>query len=211
VADLRAAEPGIRSDAAKRIWERFAPRLCALARNRLNPGIRVRADEDDIVQSMFQSFFAVQEGGECPLKNREELWRFLVWMTVCKIANAARHHRRARRDVRREHANLSRDGDFDSLSRLREELQDFKALSPADIVISRLELARVLRRLRKDLRQVILWKLDGYSNAEIGRKIDRTERTVEIKMRLIRETLTHDLLAPDARASSAGNKRSLSS
>ena len=29
VADLRAADPRVRDEAARRIWERFAPQLCA--------------------------------------------------------------------------------------------------------------------------------------------------------------------------------------
>ena len=89
VAALRASDRCVREEAARQIWERFAQRLSALARQRLNAKIRVREDENDIVQSMFQSFFAVQQTQGYPLKNREELWRFLVWMTLCKVDRRA--------------------------------------------------------------------------------------------------------------------------
>src|SRR5436309_1991517 len=109
-------------------------------------------------------------------------------------ALSRRPSHRARRDVRRERAPASPSGPLGGGADRPAEVVDFRTLSPADEVISRIELARMLRRLRKDLRQILTWKLEGYTNAEIGRKLDRTERTVEIKMRLIREILEHDPL-----------------
>ena len=38
-----------------------------------------------------------------------------------------------------------------------------------------------------------MWKLQGHTNAEIGRMITRTERTVELKIQIIRKTLEQDL------------------
>jgi RNA polymerase sigma-70 factor (ECF subfamily) len=102
LADLRASDARVRDEAARRLWERFAPRLCALARGRLNPSIRVREDEDDIVQSLFRTFFAGHREREFSVEDREGLWRLLVRMTLCKVANVAHHHRRGRRDVRLE-------------------------------------------------------------------------------------------------------------
>jgi RNA polymerase sigma-70 factor (ECF subfamily) len=192
VARLRAADSQERNDAARRIWERFAPRLCILARNRLNARIRVREDENDVVQSMFQSFFTAQQQGERAPQNRDELWRLLVWMTLCKVANAAHHHQRVRRDVRREQAPAGSSVDGEDGANPLAEIEDRLTLSPADEAVSRIELARMLLRLRKDLRQIIVWKLEGCTNAEIGRKLNRTERTVEMKMRLIREILVHE-------------------
>lgn len=197
VAELRAPDQRVRDEAARRIWERFAQRLSALVRHRLNAKIRVREDEDDIVQRMFHSFFMVQQNQGYPLKNREELWRFLVWMTMCKVANTAHHHQRARRHVGREQSQVPPGGEVEFSASVFAEIVDLNAISPADEAISRIELARILRRLRKDLRQIIVWKLEGYTNAEVGRKIDLTERTVEIKMRLIRETLVRELEVRD--------------
>jgi RNA polymerase sigma-70 factor (ECF subfamily) len=196
VVELRAPDRRVRDEAARRIWERFSQRLGALVRHRLNPKIRVREDENDVVQSMFKSFFAVQQDHDYRLKSREELWRFLVWMTMCKVANIAHHHQRARRDVRREQSLAPSSGADEFSSSVIARIADLKAISPEDEAVSRIELARILRRLRKDLRQIIVRKLRGYTNAEIGRKIGRTERTVEIKMRLIRQILGRELGAP---------------
>jgi DNA-directed RNA polymerase specialized sigma24 family protein len=194
MADLRALDASIRDRAAWRIWERFAPRLCALARSRLNDRVRVREDENDIVQSLFQSFFAAQQGPGLALGGRKELWRLLVWMTLCKVANAANHHQRDRRDVRRERSPASPIGPSDGGEDRFAEVEDTRMLSPDDVVISRAELARILSYLPEDLRQILTWRLEGYTNADISRMIARTKRMVEIKMQLIREILDRDPL-----------------
>ena len=146
----------------------------------------MREDENDIVQSLFRSFFDVQRGEASPLRSREELWRLLVWMTLCKVANAANHHQRALRDVRRErswssgtHRRAMARASSPS-SRTSGAYQPRRRSSPGS------SWAGTLDRLREDQRQIIAWKLEGYTNAEIGRKLERTERTVELKLRLIR-------------------------
>jgi DNA-directed RNA polymerase specialized sigma24 family protein len=192
LADLRAPDPRVRNDAAQRLWERFAPRLSALARRRLSARIRVREDEDDIVQSLFFGFFASQRRDGYTLKDREDFWRLMVRMTLCKVANVVHHHQRARRDVRREQilrrpSTASEDG-----VGLSAVLAASDALSPEAEVISRIELERILGGLDEGQRRILAWKLEGYTNAQIGRKIQRTERTVELKLSLIRRTLARE-------------------
>jgi DNA-directed RNA polymerase specialized sigma24 family protein len=192
LADLRATDPQVRNDAAQRLWDRFAPRLRELARSRLNPRIRVREDESDIVQSLFRSFFAAEHGKANSPGSREELWRLLVRMTLCKVANAAHHHHRMRRDVRRERRQVLASETTGGGAVPSPEFDGFRTLSAEDEAISRIELDRMLGLLSGDLREILVWRLEGYTNAEIGRMIRRTERTVELKMRLIRETLMRD-------------------
>jgi RNA polymerase sigma-70 factor, ECF subfamily len=192
LADLRASDARVRNDAAQRLWERFAPRLCALARSRLNARIRVREDEDDIVQSLFLVFFAAQRGDGASLRGREDFWRLMVRMTLCKVANVVHHHQRARRDVRREQALMRQDRPSEDGYGLSAVMAPSRALSPQDEVISRLELERILSGLDEAQRRILTWKLEGFTNAEIGREIHRTERTVELKLRLIRRTLASD-------------------
>jgi DNA-directed RNA polymerase specialized sigma24 family protein len=52
------------------------------------------------------------------------------------------------------------------------------------------ELQRLLQGLPEDLRQIVLWRLDGYTNAEISAMIGRTVRCVELKLQLIRKRLS---------------------
>jgi RNA polymerase sigma factor (sigma-70 family) len=189
-ADLRSPDMLVREQAARRIWERFEPRLLELVRRRLNPRIRVREDEHDVLQSMFKSFFGMQPGTDHPpLASRGELWKFLVWMAMCKVANAAHKHQAHRRDVRREQPLGLPDFSDPRLEGWMAEIDDRGKLSPEEAAISREEFDRLLGQLPEPLQQIFLWRLQGYTNADIARMIDRTERTVELKMKIIRKTL----------------------
>jgi DNA-binding NarL/FixJ family response regulator len=55
----------------------------------------------------------------------------------------------------------------------------------------------ILEKLDDRLQQIFIWKLEGRTNAEIARMISRTERTVELKLQIIRKLLGQE---PDARA-----------
>jgi hypothetical protein len=43
--------------------------------------------------------------------------------------------------------------------------------------------------LPEDLRQIVVWKLEGFTNAEISSMISKTVRSVELKLQLIRKLL----------------------
>src|SRR5207237_1800941 len=61
--------------------------------------------------------------------------------------------------------------------------------SPEEKIVVVEELDRLLHGLPEDLRRIVLWKLEGYTNAEIACMIGRTVRCVELKMQLIRKRL----------------------
>ena len=108
VQHLRSPDCRERDEAARVIWERFSSRLQALVRRHLDNRIRRREDEQDVLQSMYVSFCIGQLEGKTPPASREELWKLLVRITMCKVVNTAHRHLAARRDVRRERTDSSR-------------------------------------------------------------------------------------------------------
>lgn len=88
-ANLRSADRHVRDEAAQRIWEAYSARLAAMARRHLSHRILARENEDDVLQSMFKSFCEGQRWADRALKDRDELWRRLVLITMRKVANAA--------------------------------------------------------------------------------------------------------------------------
>ena len=99
---LQSGSPDSSDEAARRIWERYLPRLLTLARSHLDRRIRVLHDEEDVVQSMGQSFFMRLRRGDFDLADRDALWALLVTITLNKARNAADRHFAAKRDVRRD-------------------------------------------------------------------------------------------------------------
>src|SRR5271157_4853009 len=93
IRDLRDGDQASREAAARRIWERYFTALLGLARKHLDDQVRRREDEEDVLQSMYKSFCLRQQRGDFDLAGRDELWKLLVTITICKARNAAnRHH-----------------------------------------------------------------------------------------------------------------------
>ncbi len=54
------------------------------------------------------------------------------------------------------------------------------------------EFRRLMDRLDGELRQIAVWKMEGYTNGEIADKIGRSEPTVERRLRRIRRLWERD-------------------
>jgi DNA-directed RNA polymerase specialized sigma24 family protein len=190
VQNLRSPDSQQRDEAARIIWERFSTRLQSLVRRHLDNRIRRREDEQDVLQSMYASFCAGQLEGNCTPSSREELWKLLVRITMCKVVNTAHRHMAARRDVRRERPEPKAHKAGDSLfPRWMLEYVDRAQPSPEEKLIVLEEIKRLLQALPEELRSIVIWKLEGFTNADIASKMGRTVRSVELKMQLIRKRL----------------------
>jgi RNA polymerase sigma factor (sigma-70 family) len=173
--------------AASLIWQRYFRDLLDLARKNLGNRVRRRVDEEDVVLSMFESFCARQARGEFDLANCDELWRLLVTITLRKASNARRNHHRERRDVTREEPP-ARNGDDSSCPGWALEQMDAGAPSPVEAAVLNEALERRLEILSDtELRDIALWRLEGYTNREIADRIKRTERSVERRVERIRQ------------------------
>jgi DNA-directed RNA polymerase specialized sigma24 family protein len=175
-------------DAAQRLWERYFGELVRLARRRLRGARRRAADEEDVALSALDSFCRGAVQGRFPnLHDRSGLWPLLVAITARKAGKLARHERRQKRGggaVRGESALRPAAGS-DGRAGWDEVLG--REPSPAFATEVAEECGRLLARLGDtQLRQVALWKMEGYTNAEIAGKLGCVETTVERKLRVIR-------------------------
>src|SRR4051795_3394949 len=82
------------------LYLRYAERLRALAASQSSPGLLTRVDPEDIVQSVFRTFFRRAAEGQYDVPEGEELWKLLLVIALNKIRAAGAFHRAARRDVR---------------------------------------------------------------------------------------------------------------
>jgi RNA polymerase sigma factor (sigma-70 family) len=178
-------------EAAQPLWERYYPRLVALARKHLHGTSRRAADEEDVALSAFDSFCRGVEQGRFPqLKDRNGLWALLVLITVRKAADLANYNRRERRgrgQVRGDSALGPPDGETGADPRAQVEAGD-----PTPDVAAQLaeEFRNLLERLGSDeLRAIAVWKLEGYTNAEIAGRLGCAEVSVGRRLRLIRKIL----------------------
>ncbi len=171
------------SQAAQQLWERYFHRLTGLARKHLRGARRRAADEEDVALCALEGFFRGVDRGRFPqLKDRNDLWKILVVLTERKAIDVVQKEHRLRRGggkVRGESLFASGSG----LGGVAEGgPSPYFAVAFSDLC------HRLLGLLSNDsLKRVALLKLEGWTNVEIARKIDRDEKTVERKLRLIRQ------------------------
>jgi DNA-directed RNA polymerase specialized sigma24 family protein len=171
IASLRAGDPA----AAQSLWERYFERLVQTARARLRP--RGDVDGEDVALSAFDSFCHAVERGRVPqLGDRNDLWRFLIFITAQKISKVI-----ARENTLIRGAGVVPQGDS-AIAQVvgREPSPDFAA-----------EVADTFRDLLEalddeNLRRVALWKMEGYTNEEIALRLDCSLKTVSNKLKLVR-------------------------
>ena len=88
--------------AAAAIFHRFTDQLIHLARGQLDSGTLGKSDPEDVVQSVYRSFFTRQRAGQFDIHNWNELWGLLTTITLRKCVNRREYFQAERRDVRRE-------------------------------------------------------------------------------------------------------------
>jgi RNA polymerase sigma factor (sigma-70 family) len=181
------------ADAAQPLWESYYKRLVGLARKKLGEMPRGAGDEEDVVQSAFNSFFQRLAAGQFPkLTDRDELWSLLVVITSRKAINHRAHQQRAKRGGGKVRNQAILAGPEESGLGLSQIIGAEPTPSFAAQVIEQME--RVMELLDDPTHRVIaLWKLEGRTNPEIARHLDCSLRAVERKLKLIRELFEIEL------------------
>ncbi len=162
-------------DAATQLYLRYARRLYGLAQAQLGPGLRHCVDVDELVQSVFGSFFRRAARGYYDVPAGEELWRLFLVLALHKIRNQAAYHHAAKRDVRRtEPALVERGDDGDD----------------AAYVFLQLAVAEALERLPALQRQLVEMRIEGCEVTDMAQKTGRSRRTVERLLQEARQRLS---------------------
>jgi RNA polymerase sigma factor (sigma-70 family) len=166
------------SAGAQGLWERYFEQLVTLARQRLHSLVRSTADEEDVALSAFASFCRDTQRGRFPqLDDRDDLWRLLMTMTAQKSLDLVRRQQAQKRGAGRRAAASA-------------ELEQIIGREPTPEFAAQVaeECQRLLNRLTDpDLRALAVWKMEGYTNEEIGAKLGYVPRTVERRLQLIRK------------------------
>jgi DNA-directed RNA polymerase specialized sigma24 family protein len=173
--------------AAQPLWDRYHARLIGLARQILQGARRRDADEDDVVQNAFHSFFEGVTRGRFPqLNDRDSLWRLLVVITARKAISQVRKERQRILAWSPQGTGFARfpwDADDEALLPLVVGNEPTPELAAQ--LVEQYQI--LLERLGDDkLRQIAVWKLEGWTNGEIAGKLNCSRRTVIRKLETIR-------------------------
>jgi RNA polymerase sigma-70 factor (ECF subfamily) len=170
--------------AADKIFKLYAHRLIGLARHHLDGVIRRKVDPEDVVQSVFRSFFQRNAQGDWNLDDWDSLWSMLTVITVRKCGHRIGHFRAHRRDIQREVSMQKRpdqsSGGWEAIA--REPTPDEAARLSETV-------EQLMRELDERDRPVLSLSLQGYSIPEISAETGRTERTIYRAMERIKQRL----------------------
>ena len=170
---------GGQPDAATELYLRYAERLRALADKQCAPDLAPRLDPDDIVQSVFRTFFRRAAGGQYDVPEGEDLWNLFTIIALHKIRSAATYHRAAKRDVRASATPLTDPSTEQPLA-----APDELALAALRMVIDDLRGA-----LPPSMRPIIQLRIEGHRVEEIAQRTRRSRRSVERALQEFRARL----------------------
>jgi DNA-directed RNA polymerase specialized sigma24 family protein len=166
--------------AAELLFGRYAARLTQVAEQHLSRRIAVRESGEDVVQSVFRTFFRRSADGQFQIDGSAQLWRLLVKITLQKVRTRARHHgakkRSAAAEVRAE-----------SDSWLAETLD--REPDPAAAA----ELVDLMEALLSDVPslycRVLEQRLQGVAPAHVARELNISRNTVYRALDLFKQRL----------------------
>jgi RNA polymerase sigma-70 factor (ECF subfamily) len=163
-------------DAAAALYLRYAERLHALTRSKTSSALAARLDPEDVVQSVFRTFFRRASEGHYDIPDGDELWKLLLVISLNKIRTLAGYHRAAKRDVR---ATVAIPPEAAAPGSSEEE-----SLKILEMVIE-----ETLSDLPEAQREMIRLRIEGHGVAEIAKKTQRSKRSVERVLQQFRSRL----------------------
>jgi RNA polymerase sigma-70 factor (ECF subfamily) len=174
----RAGEPGAEAE----LYARYASRLARLAEQHLSRKLAGRMDGEDVVQSVFRTFFRRSAAGQFQIDSSMNLWRLLVKITVLKARAKGRHHTAGVRDVGAEAGAAVGDG-------LAEAMATEPGPAEAAAFIDQIE--TLLLGLPPFYRQLLELRLAGEQVADVARQLSVSRQTVYRALKLLQARLLH--------------------
>jgi RNA polymerase sigma-70 factor (ECF subfamily) len=163
--------------AAQELFGRFTHQLIALALRHVDTGLRHKVDPEDVVQSVYKSFFLRYGNANLEVVNWNSLWGLLTLITVRKCAERAAYHLADCRDAAREVAQSR----GEEATPWREPFG--REPTPHEAVVMSETVEQLLADLDEEERPILQLSLQGFTTREVSERLGRAERTV----RLLRE------------------------
>jgi RNA polymerase sigma-70 factor (ECF subfamily) len=169
--------------AAGELFRRYASRLVGLVRSRLSAKFAQRVDPEEVVQSVYRTFFADAQEGRYELQRGGDLWRLLVAMALHKLNDQVKYHSRRKRAV---------DRDVDTEEGLFGIGADLLTREPSPLEAVALvdEVEQLMSQLDPAHRSMVELRLQGHTIEEIAARTRFSERTVRYVLERLKQQLT---------------------
>jgi RNA polymerase sigma factor (sigma-70 family) len=166
--------------AAELLFERYAARLTHVAEQHLSRKVAARESGDDVVQSVFRTFFRRSAEGHFQLDSSAQVWRLLVKITLQKARSHARYHTRKKRSAGAEVAPADDSWVAEALDR---EPDPAAAATLVDL------LEEILKDVPPLYCRVLELRLQGMELAAVARELKITRTTAYRALELFKRRL----------------------
>ena len=175
--------------AARELFDRYVDRLVTLARRRISERLASRVDPEDIVQSVFRTFFLRARDGQFKVEDPDDLCKLLARITINKTLRQIAYHLRAKRN-RGQEAGQGEVTDELLLAVCSGEPSPEAAATFVD------ELGHFLDDMPEEDQKVLALRMEGYGTMEIAEKLGISTRKVRRLMERIRGQAEREGLSP---------------
>ncbi len=163
-------------DAASELYGRYAERLDFLASRGIGGDMRSLVGSEDVVQSIFRTFFRRAAAGDYEVPEDTELWNLLLTISLNKIRAIGTHYRRHKRDVARTVHTES-------------DLNDAAGGDAVAYQVLRMVVDELIESLPESHQRIINLHIEGWDVASIATETLRSKRTVERVLQQFRSEL----------------------
>jgi RNA polymerase sigma-70 factor (ECF subfamily) len=170
--------------AASVVFEKFVHRLIALASCQFESKLRVKADPEEVIQSVYLSFLKRMETAPYELADWGGLWSLLATITLRKCHDRRRFWRAAKRDYTAEVASQ-----HDPEGNAWWEAVD-RSPTPLQAMVLAETWEKLIAQHNPLQRSIAELTFQGYTGVEISKRCDCSERTVYRVVQRVRELLT---------------------
>ena len=165
--------------------------MIALAQIEFEMALRHKVDAEDVVQSVFRSFFTRQREGQFVVTDWDNLWALLATITVRKCTNVRVAFGHQGRNVQREiQVDWNAEDRAASWEVLAHEPTPVQAAVLSELV------ENLLLALPERERRIVALSLEGNDCQQISAAINRAERTVRRTSEHFRQRLEEAVLEP---------------
>jgi RNA polymerase sigma-70 factor (ECF subfamily) len=151
-----------------------------LAARQTSTELSFRVTSDEIVQSVFRTFFRRVSSGQYSAAEGDDLWRLFLVIALNKIRSVAEYHRAQKRDIRK-----TKSTDSGVLERYVNSKNDDESA----FAILKMTIDELLGELPEGHAEIIRLRIEGHSVAEIAEMTGRAQRTTERVLQRFRENL----------------------
>jgi len=164
--------------AAADLDRRYRERLCALVQREMARCFRAREDPEDVVQTVFRTYFRRAAKGEFHIECSSDLWALLTTIAHHKILKHAEYHRAKKRTPKAE--TQLPDGNQAVAGNEPE---------PCDVAVVTDLVEKTLHGLDGSFADVFRLRLRGCEVAEIAKQLGTKPNVVRYKLQRIRDRL----------------------